>query len=515
MAKKELFAGRFRQAHAAAQGALKANPRADEAVLVMAAIAIEHGNAPGAAKLCGLLVERDLQACWLSVLLARVALLQQDQEAARGHALAAHKLGTREPHIANQLGVVLSRTGWHREAVAPFRIAVGGVPQSADYRYNLAVALQFVGDLQEAEAQFSELIARHPDHASGWLALVQLASAPLPDWAPVLEAQIAQASDPDKKLLFGHALARIAETQKHWDKSFNWLQEAKRAKRSEVMHDRRNVEALAVAARAAAEQQNFADETEGDERPIFIVGMPRSGTTLVERILTSHSAVTSVGELSDFAIVLKQALGTPGPHVLDPEVLQAAAKSPDLAGVGEDYLRRAGALAGEAARFIDKMPFNSFFVPAILKALPGARIICLRRSPHDLLFANFRQLFATGFSYYSYSYDFGDAAHFIAQFEEMADHYAGELPAGRFHSVCYENVIADQRGETERLLEFCGLGWEDACMDFHRNVEPVATASSVQVRSPLYSSSLEQWRRYGEGSKIAVAELGRYGIEPD
>jgi len=178
-------------------------------------------------------------------------------------------------------------------------------------------------------------------------------------------------------------------------------------------------------------------------------------------------------------------------------------------------LRRAGVLAGQSRMFIDKMPFNAFYVPAILRALPGARVICLRRSPFDVLFANYRQLFATGFSYYGYNYDFADTAHFVAQFEKLAQAYEASLPADRFLAVRYEDVIADQRGQTEQLLGFCGLEWEDACMEFHRNAEPVATASSVQVRSPLYSSSISQWRRYSEGGQRAELEMRKYGIFPD
>ncbi|SMQ64617.1 Sulfotransferase family protein [Altererythrobacter xiamenensis] len=479
----------------------------------MAAIAVEHGNAPGAAKLCDILVKGGVEHCWLSVLQARTALLQQDQDAARSHARQASALGTEDPHIANQLGVILSRTGWHAEAVPPMRLAVEHVPKNPDYRYNLAVALQFEGELAEAELQFRELVRLDPGHASGWLALVQLAKEPDKGWQETLERQLAASSDPDQRLLFGHALARLAESAEEWDASLTWLDRAKGAKRGEVDHDRKTTGALVDAAIASSSTQSIAETPEGDERPIFIVGMPRSGTTLVERILSSHSQVTSVGELSDFAILLKRTLGTPGPHVLEPQILEAAAKAPDLDPVGQEYLRRAGMLAKDSPRFIDKMPFNSFYVPAILRALPGARVICLRRSPFDMLFANYRQLFATGFSYYSYNYDFGDTAHFVAQFERMAKAYQAALPEGRFMAIAYEDIIEDQRGKTEELLAFCDLDWEEACMDFHQNRDPVATASSVQVRQPLYSSSIAQWRRYSEGGQRAVEELGRYGIK--
>ncbi len=515
VAKKELFAGRFKQAHAAAQRALKENPQQFEAVLVMAAIAVEHGNVPGAKKLCDVLIRAGAQSSWLSVLLARLALIEQDQEAARKHAKTAHSMGWEEPHIANQLGVVLSRTGHHSDAVEPLRMASAGVPDSADYRYNLALALQFAGSMEEAEEQYRELVRQHPEHASGWLALVQIVKSHDDGWASVLEEQFDAAASADGKLLFGHARARLAETQADWDTSFAWLERAKSNKRSEISHDRDEVEKIVATAAAASAASDIAPQPSGDQRPLFIVGMPRSGTTLVERILTSHSAVTSVGELSDFAIVLKQALDTPGQKVLDSAVLDAAASKGSLTEVGELYVRRAETLAGDAARFIDKMPFNSFFVPAILRALPGARVICLRRSPFDVLFANYRQLFATGFSYYSYGYDFGDTVHFVAHFERLAKAYEATLPTGRFMAIGYEDIIADQRGKTEQLLEFCGLDWEDACMEFHQNAEPVATASSVQVRQPLYSSSIGQWRRYADAMTLAQAEFEKYGITPD
>ncbi|UIP06605.1 sulfotransferase [Erythrobacter sp. SDW2] len=510
----QLFAGQFQAAHAAAQQAVREDPDCAEAVLVMAAIAVEHGNGPGAEKLCAMVAKAGHDSCWLALLEARVALLKQDQERARERALTAYRRGTDDPHIANQLGVALSRTGRHAEAVGPLAQAVAGVPANRDYRYNYGVALEFAGDLEGAERELRSLVAMQPDHAKGWVALVQLAKVPDPAWDAQLESLFEGSRDSETRLVIGHALARLAEEREAWDASLQWLDRAKAARAREVAHDRAAAEALVEAAIAAAKIGNFGAEREGDERPIFITGMPRSGTTLVERIISSHPQVTSLGELSDFAILLKRQLKTPGPLVLEPALLEAASQAGDLSAVGAAYLDRTGQLAEDAPHFIDKMPFNAFFAPAILRALPRARVICLRRSPFDVLFANYRQLFATGFSYYSYAYDFGDAAHFVAGFERMASAFETTLPVSRFLPIRYEDIIADQRGQTERLLEFCGLPWDDACMEFHRNAQPVATASAVQVRSPIYSSSIEKWRRYGEGSRRALTELARYGIEP-
>ena len=370
VAKQKLFSGAFKEAYAAAQELLRAEPGSPQAVLIMAAIAIEHGNQPAALRLVELLEKAGLKDCWFEVLKARIALLRQDQEGARRHAMSAAALGTDDADIANQLGVVLSRTGHHEEAVAPLRIAVEKAGDNTDHRYNFAVALQFAGELAEAEEQFRELVRQDPSHARGWLALAQLAKSPEEEWLEVLSQQFDASSDTEQRLLIGHALARIEESRKDWDSSFDWLQKAKEAKQSEVGHDREFAGRVVDAAIASIDAQPIASTPSGDERPIFIVGMPRSGTTLVERILTSHSEVTSVGELSDFAIVLKKFLDTPGPMVLDAEVLKAAGARDDLTPVGDAYRARAEALAGDEARYIDKMPFNSFFVPAILRAIP-------------------------------------------------------------------------------------------------------------------------------------------------
>lgn len=515
VAKQHLFAGEFQQAHAAAQRQIRQDNQDLEAVLVLAAIAIEHGNGPGGAKLCQMVRDAGDDSCWLAVLEARVALMQQDQERARERALYASKRRTDDIHIANQLGVVLSRTGYHAEAVAPFQQAVEGKPGDADYRYNLAIALQFAGDLRQAEEHLGILVCDHPAHAKGWLAMVQLVDEPQPEWTSKLEKQFEAARDVDDLLTFGHALARLAELRGNWNEALVWLDRAKERKALDVKHDRAATEALYGAAIACADNADIQPAPSGDTRPIFVLGMPRSGTTLVERILSSHPQVVSLGELSDFAIIAKRVLQTPGPLVLEPGLLRAAAERTDITEIGHRYLQRTAPLAGDATHFIDKMPFNAFFVPAILQALPGARVICLRRSPFDVLFANYRQLFATGFSYYSYAYDFGDAAHFVAHFEKLAEIYETTMPADRYLPVRYEDVIDDQRGQTERLLSFCGLEWDDACMRFHENAQPVATASSVQVRSPIYASSKGKWRRYSEGSQRAISELARYGIEPD
>jgi len=155
------------------------------------------------------------------------------------------------------------------------------------------------------------------------------------------------------------------------------------------------------------------------------------------------------------------------------------------------------------------MPLNAFYAPLILKALPNARVICLRRHPLDTVLANYRQLFATSFSYYNYALNLETAAKYYVGFDRMIARFRETLPKDRFTEIHYEAIIADQEGETRRLLAFCGLDYDPACLAFHENSAPVATASSVQVRRPLYSSSLNRWRKVEEELAPAIAILNK------
>jgi hypothetical protein len=222
--------------------------------------------------------------------------------------------------------------------------------------------------------------------------------------------------------------------------------------------------------------------------------MPRTGTTLVERILSSHPQVFAAGELTNFGLASKRATGTGSNRVLDPETLVASA-SCDAYALGETYLDSTRPRTGHTERFIDKMPLNFFYAALIRRALPNAKIVCLRRNPLDTCLSNYRQLFATGFSYYDYAYDLLDIGRYFAGFSKLADHWARTL-GGNYLEVHYERVVENTPQEARRLLEFCELPWDPACVAFERNAAPVATASSVQVRQPIYRTGLERWRHY-------------------
>jgi hypothetical protein len=271
------------------------------------------------------------------------------------------------------------------------------------------------------------------------------------------------------------------------------LQAGRSRKRATLRYDpARDARLFAAAARAFAEPLP-PDAAPVERAPIFVVGLPRTGTTLVERILSSHSQVASAGESQNFGVLLKRATGTPGATVLDAQTLERAVQV-DLAAVGREYLARTRP-AGDKPRFVDKLPLNFFYLGALARALPGARFVVLRRDPLDTVVANFRQLFSTRMPYYEYAYDLGDLARYWLAFDAIVAHWRRLLP-GRLHEVRYEALVADPAPEVAELLGHCALRWEDGCLAYDRNPDAVATASAVQVRQPLYTTSVGGWRRY-------------------
>ena len=242
--------------------------------------------------------------------------------------------------------------------------------------------------------------------------------------------------------------------------------------------------------------------------------MPRTGTTLVDRILSSHPEVESAGELQAMPLAVKQVAGTRTPTVMDPETIGAAAGR-DMGGIGRDYLSRARHHRRDTApRFTDKVPGNFHYTGFIARALPAARIVCLRRNPMDTVLSNFRNLFAVSSRYYDYSYDLLDIAAYYARFDRLMALWRKALP-GRLIEVRYEDLIADQEGETRRLLAHCGLEWSDRCLSFHTNDAPVSTPSAAQVRRPIYGDSVARWKRHVEVLEPVRRFFEQAGIDLD
>jgi Flp pilus assembly protein TadD len=479
-------------------------------------IAAEHDNVARAVELIERAIQLDASNAAWHAQLGRLKLAQHDPGAALRAARQGVALAPTDALTLDTLGVVLSRAGAHEEAAAPFREAVAREPGSPAYLYNLAAAEQFIGRFAEATAAYRRALQLEPRLYKALSALAEVAPGGLDgdEIAAVNQALARSDLTPDEELHLCHALARVHERERQPDLSMQALARGNQRKRASLPPDRPSDQALFEAVtRVCSAQFCHAGGGYQTTEPLFIVGMPRSGTTLVERILSSHPAVSSAGELPHFSLALKRAAGTTTRHVLDVATIEAAAAA-DLGGVGRSYLESTRPGTGSRPHFIDKMPLNFLYAGFIRRALPGARIICLRRGAADTCLSNYRQLFATTFSYYDYAYDLVETARYVAGFERLVQHW-GQVLGDGWLDVRYEDVVADLPGQARRLLDFCGLPWDPACLEFHRNTAPVSTASSVQVRSPLYATSIGRWKRYRPMIDPLLEELARQGIPAD
>jgi tetratricopeptide (TPR) repeat protein len=503
----------YRLAHELCLKTLAAEPRHADALFLLGTIAAEHQNFGKALEV----IDRALaltptNAEYLGQRGRCLIALHRPREAFE----AAARALTLEPSPAltlDTIGVVMTRAGAHAEAIDPFRRAVARDGSKPAYRYNLGAALQFVGDLAGAETEYRQALRLDSKHYRAWSALAQVARAPLTpaDVAALTHALEDPAIDADAELHLCHALAKQYEDERRYEDAFRQLGRGKRRKSAALGYDFAGDRALFAAAERLQDVLSAAPVRGCESRePIFIVGMPRTGTTLVERIVSSHPQVFSAGELTNFGLELKRATATSSNRVLDAETLEAAAHS-DLTALGAAYVESTRPRTGHTLRFIDKMPLNFFYSPLIHRALPHAKVICVRRNPLDTCMSNYRQLFATSFSYYNYAYDLLDTGRYYAAFDRLIARWRATNPAN-FLEVRYEDVVERTEREARRLLEFCELPWDPRCLAFQNNAAPVATASSVQVRQPIYRSSVERWRHYEREIEPLRALLADAGV---
>ena len=493
--------------HAAA--AVAADPDLAAAWQLIGRIAAQNGQHEAAAKAYRMALRHLPQHADLHVGLG------QAQMAAGLHAEAAQSFRnavTLKPADAaawHGLGTALIAMHALDEGIAAFRTALSHEPERADTWNSLAEALAIKGDTQEAIAALRRVVTLRPDAAPAWRSLAAAGAVTFD--ADLLARLTAQFDDPalpqPQQLAAAFAAVLMLDRAGREEQAFPILAAAKtRLRRSEAVAGRifdPEVLARYVDHRINGFTRNFLaiarDGVPHPELPVFVVGMPRSGTTLVEQILASHPVVHGVGEGPAIG-----ALETALPH--HPEGLNFAAWNPDMArAVARGHLTRLAAQAPPGTlRVVDKTPDNIFHLGLIAALFPGARIIFCERDPRDICLSCYFQWFLEPLAFAN---DLTDCATRLLAVDRLRRHWDAVLPCA-MTTVRYERLIAAPEAEARRLIAFLGLDWDPACLEFHRNGQPVRSSSLWQVRRPIYDRSVGRWRRYQRFLGPLIAAFG-------
>lgn len=451
-----------------------------------------------------------------AVQLAKVFALANLNRDAKTVADRAMALSPADASALDTLGVVYSQIGDYDSAVAAFRKVVSSAPDHAPYRYNLGTSLVAAGQLDQAEAEIETCLSLEPRFWRAHLTLAQLKrqtpeSNHVERLAALLDSLDTPPSEPTGRICLNLALFKEYEDLANYSRAMKHLVDGKSAGRAQRNYsptkDGEIFEAIMDSFHASPPEDSKGCST---SEPIFVVGMPRTGTTLVERIISSHPDVQSAGELLNLPLAVKQASAVDTPDLIDLKTI-VGARHPNWKSLGEAYLSGTRPLTGGKAHFVDKLPHNFLYLGWIVHALPNAKIVCLRRNPMDTCLSNFRQLFAAKAPYFDYSYDLLDTGRYYVLFHRLMAYWQLLFP-DRILQVDYETLVGNQEPSTRQIVDFCQLPWNDNCLRFDKNPSPVATASAVQVRSPIYRSSVRRWKKYETELKPLRDLLEQSGI---
>jgi len=399
----------------------------------------------------------------------------------------------------------------HEAALRCYQRAVALQPDNPEYLYALSAAEIATGDLEAAESHLTDVIRLNPHDYDAYRNRATLKKQTRDDnHIREIEALLATGTKtPVGEVQLCYALAKEYEDLGDDEQSFTWLQRGAEKRRS--LLDYRvegDVAALARLRRVFnSELMNSGAKGCDDVGPVFVMGLPRSGTTLVDRILSSHPDVASLGEINDFAYALMHTIGNRADKL---ELIDLSTQI-DFAKLGRRYVDSIRRYGRQEKFLIDKTPLNYLYIGLIKLALPNARIVHIERNPMDSCYGMYRSLFRAG---YPFSYDLADLGKYYLAYRQLMAHWHDVVPGG-IHSVRYEELVDDQESVSREIVSYCGLEWAPACLEFHKNESAISTASSAQVRRPVYRDALQRWRRYEEQLKPLAEDLRREGVVID
>jgi tetratricopeptide (TPR) repeat protein len=409
------------------------------------------------------------------------------------------------------VGTFLVYAAAHSRALELYNQAVDAAPQDPGVLGKRAEIHRFLGDFDLAASDHEAVLRLAPANPDALRGLAELKKQSV-DQNSVAAMETALASAPagsEDITTLHYGLAKSYEDLGEYAASWRHLIAANKLQRARFQYDPAHERALIdrIIAGFPAVEPVAADTT--GEQPIFIVGLPRTGTTLVERILGNHSQIHSAGELQALSEAIGAAVENQAPSLTEGWLGYASLLgSLDGALIAREYIARSRSRRGDRPRFSDKQTANFFYCALILRAFPNARIVHLTRHPIAACYAIFKTRF---YGTFPFGNDLAELADFYIDYRRLMAHWHRVLP-GRILDVAYEEVVTSLEPTTRRLLEYIGLPFEEACLEFHRNPAATMTASSVQVRRPIYDSSLQQWQNYAAELAPLRARLAAAGI---
>ena len=409
----------------------------------------------------------------------------------------------------NNRGIVLAELQYWDEALASLETALALKPDLADAYNNMGGVLEHLGQLQRAQECYQRAIRLDPNLAAVYVNLVDFKKFTKgdPDLAAI-EALAAKTDGLSKtdRIPLDFALGKAYGDLRDYKRSFTHFLAGNAAKRATISYDETSTLALFDRIESIFTPELIAQKSGSGNRsrlPIFILGMPRSGTTLIEQIIASHPMVYGAGEVPIFRDVVSGMRGADRQTIPYPEVVPIL-NPQAFRQIGTRYIDELRRLARRGERVTDKMLSNYHFVGLIHLALPEAKIIHSVRNPLDTCISCFSKLFTGELNY---TYDLGELGRYYQRYERLMAHWRHVLPAHSILEVCYENVIGDLEGQARRIIAYCGLPWDSRCLTFHKTNRPVRTASATQVRQPIYSTAVGRWRVYEEYLKPLLQAL--------
>ena len=496
--------GELDQAMAFARRAIDANPRLSDAYINAAAVEVARDRYAEALRwIDALLSYAPLHAGALGV---RATALRQlgrlDEALADARRAVAAAPGDGEVH--NIMGEILQAQNKLPEALAAFERAAqstGFAPEKA--LVNRGIALMEQGHKHDAEAVFEDVLVRNPRSVPAWFNVSDLHRfQPGDPRIAAMEALLSSGGIEGRadRTALHFALGKAWLDAGNPERGFVHLDEGNRRKRATFSYDStatdRWIDGIIAAFQGERLQRSGAGREAGD-LPVFVVGMPRSGTTLVEQILASHPDVFGAGELA----ALQMAVNAAG---LYPAAVPTFGAEDEVA-LGRQYLEAVQPLATHHRRVVDKMPSNFLFAGLIHRILPDARIIHVRRDPVDTCLSCYTKLFTRE---QQFAYNLTELGRFYRGYDRLMHHWCTVLPGDRFIEVRYEDIVGDIEAQARRMLAFCGLAWDPACLDFHQTARIIRTASLNQVRQPLHADSIGRWRPYAQHLSPLLDALG-------